>query len=321
MKWFASFCIAAMLPFAASAQGAYPSAKPIRIIVPFAPGGNVDITARTIAPGLGEALGQSVVVENKAGAGGVIGADFVAKSPPDGYTLLMGSNSTVSVAPALNARNPYHPVRDFAPIALVAATPFVLVAHPSVPARTLPELIALAKAQPGTLTMASGGNGSSNHLVGELFQSVTGTKLLHVPYKGAGAVAGDLMGGQVQLLFDQLAASTANIKSGRIKAIAVTSTTRAAVLPDVPTMVEAGIKEMDVINITGVLAPAGTPPDIVARVNAALLKVLQRPEVRERFSTLGVSPLGGTPEEFGAFIREDFAKWTKVIKDANIKVE
>ena len=320
MKSIVTALIVAMLPLAAWSQ-AYPSVKPIRLIVPFAPGGNVDITARTIAPGLGEAIGQTVVVENRTGAGGVLGADAVAKSPADGYMLLMGSNSSVSVAPALNPKNPYHPIRDFAPISLVAATPFVLVAHPSVPANTLAELIALAKAKPGSLTMASGGIGSSNHLVGELFQSVTGTKLLHIPYKGAGAVAADLMGGQVQLLFDQLAASTPNIKSGKLKAYAVTSATRAAVLPEVPTMVESGLKEMDVINITGLLAPTGTPPEIVARLNAAVLKVLARTEVRERFATLGVSPLGSTPDEFGAFIREDFAKWTKVITDANIKAE
>ena len=320
MKLLATVLIAAALPMTAWSQ-AYPSARPIRLVVPFAPGGNVDITARTIAPGLGEALGQTVMVDNRSGAGGVLGADIVAKAAPDGYTLLMGSNSSVSVAPALYPKNPYHPIRDFAPIVLVAATPFVLVAHPSVPAKTLAELVTYAKANPNALTMASGGIGSSNHLVGELFQSVTGTKLLHVPYKGAGAVAADLMGGQVQLLFDQLAASTPNIKSGRLKAIAVTSSTRAAVLPEVPTMVESGVKEMDVINITGLLAPAGTPPEIVARINAALQKVLQRPEVKERFTTLGVSALGGTPDEFAAFIRDDFAKWTKVIKDANIKPE
>jgi len=320
MKSIVTALLGAVLPLAAWSQ-AYPSVKPIRLIVPFAPGGNVDITARTIAPGLGEAIGQTVVVENRTGAGGVLGADAVAKSPADGYTLLMGSNSSVSVAPALNPKNPYHPIRDFAPISLVAATPFVLVAHPSVPANTLGELIALAKAKPGSLTMASGGIGSSNHLVGELFQSVTRTKLLHIPYKGAGAVAGDLMGGQVQLLFDQLAASTANIKSGKLKAFAVTSATRASVLPEVPTMTESGLKEMDVINITGLLAPIGTSPEIVARLNAALLKVLARTEVKERFATLGVSPLGSTPEQFATFIRDDYAKWTKVITDANIKAE
>lgn len=320
MKLIATLLIAAAVPLSAWSQ-AYPTVKPIRLVVPFAPGGNVDITARTIAPALGEALGQSVIVENRPGAGGVLGADIVAKAVPDGYTLLMGSNSSVSVAPALYPRNPYHPIRDFAPIALVAATPFVLVVHPSVPAKTLEELIALAKAKPGTLSMASGGTGSSNHLVGELFQSLTGTKLLHVPYKGAGAVAADLLGGQVQLLFDQLAASTPNIKAGRLRALAVTSTSRASVVPDVPTMAEAGVKGMDVTNITGVLAPAGTPADIVAKVNAAVLKAIARPEVKERFATLGVNPLGGTPDEFAAFIREDFAKWTKVIKDGNIKVD
>ena len=320
MKSIVTALLGAVLPLAAWSQ-AYPSVKPIRLIVPFAPGGNVDITARTIAPGLGEAIGQTVVVENRTGAGGVLGADAVAKSPADGYTLLMGSNSSVSVAPALNPKNPYHPIRDFAPISLVAATPFVLVAHPSVPANTLGELIALAKAKPGSLTMASGGIGSSNHLVGELFQSVTRTKLLHIPYKGAGAVAGDLMGGQVQLLFDQLAASTPNIKSGKLKAFAVTSATRASVLPEVPTMDESGLKEMYVINNTGLLAPIGTSPEILARLNAALLKVLARTEVKERFATLGVSPLGSTPEQFATFIRDDYAKWTKVITDANIKAE
>ena len=320
MQWTLTLLLAAGLPLAAFSQ-AYPSVKPVRLIVPFAPGGNVDITARAIAPGLGEALGQTVIVENRAGVGGTLGADLVAKAPADGYVLLMGSNSSVSVAPALYPRNPYHPIRDFSPVALVAATPFVLVLHPSVAAKTPGELVALAKSKPGSLSMASSGNGSSNHLVGELFQSVTGTKLLHVPYKGAGAVAADLMGGQVQMLFDQLASSTPAIKSGRLRAIAVTSNARAGVLPDVPTMAEAGIKGMDVINIPGVLAPAGPPADIVAKLNAAVLKALARPEVKERFATLGVDPLGGTPEDFAAFIREDFAKWTQVIKDGNIKVE
>ena len=269
MKRLLAIAVAALVTLPAAGQD-YPS-KPIRVIVPFAPGGNVDITARAIAPALGEALGQTVVVENRTGAGGTLGADIVAKAAPDGYSLLMGSNSTVSVAPALYPKNPYHPVRDFAPIGLAAATPFVLVAHPSVPAQSAKELVELARAKPGSITMASGGNGSSNHLVGELFQSVSGIKLLHVPYKGAGAAGADLLGGQVQILFDQLSASTANIKSGRLRAMAVTSTSRAAVVPDVPTMQELGIRGMDVINITGLLAPAGSPVEIVAKLNAALL--------------------------------------------------
>ncbi|TSA41999.1 MAG: tripartite tricarboxylate transporter substrate binding protein [Betaproteobacteria bacterium] len=311
--------IALAFTAAAGAQN-YPT-KPIRLIVPFAAGGTVDISARGIAPGLSELLGQNVIVDNRGGAGGIIGADLVAKAAPDGYTLLMGSNSTVSVAPSLYPKNPYHPVRDFAPISLVATTPFVLVAHPSVPAKTVKELIALARSKPGRLTMASGGTGSSNHLVGELFQSLTGTKLTHVPYKGAAPAGVDLMAGQVDLLFDQLPTSVGPAKAGKFRALAVTSKARAAVLPEVPTMLESGMPNFEVINITGVLAPAGTPADILEKLNAATLKVLSQPAVRERFAAIALEARGGTPGEFAAFIKEDFARWTKVVKEANIKVE
>jgi tripartite-type tricarboxylate transporter receptor subunit TctC len=203
----------------------YPT-KPIRLIVPFAAGGNVDITARQIAPGVSDLLGQNVIVDNRAGAGGIIGAELVAKSAPDGYTLMMGSNSTVSVAPSLYPKISYHPVRDFAPISLVATTPFVLVVHPSVPAKSVRELVALAKSAPRKMSMASGGTGSSNHLVGELFQSLTGARFTHIPYKGAGPAGVDLMAGQVDLLFDQLSSSVGPIKSGKIRALAVTSSAR-----------------------------------------------------------------------------------------------
>jgi len=311
--------IALAFTAAAGAQN-YPT-KPIRLIVPFAAGGTVDISARGIAPGLSELLGQNVIVDNRGGAGGIIGADLVAKAAPDGYTLLMGSNSTVSVAPSLYPKNPYHPIRDFAPISLVATTPFVLVAHPSVPAKTVKELIALARSKPGRLTMASGGTGSSNHLVGELFQSLTGTKLTHVPYKGAAPAGVDLMAGQVDLLFDQLPTSVGPAKAGKFRALAVTSKARAAVLPEVPTMLESGMPNFEVINITGVLAPAGTPADILEKLNAATLKVLSQPAVRERFAAIALEARGGTPGEFAAFIKEDFARWTKVVKEANIKVE
>jgi tripartite-type tricarboxylate transporter receptor subunit TctC len=233
----------------------------------------------------------------------------------------MGSNSTVSVAPSLYPKNPYHPIRDFAPISLVATTPFVLVVHPSVPAKTVKELIALAKSKPGRLTMASGGTGSSNHLVGELFQSLTGTKLTHVPYKGAAPAGADLMAGQVDLLFDQLSTSVGPAKSGKFRALAVTSKARAAVLPEVPTMLESGVPNYEVINVTGVLAPAGTPADILEKLNAATLKVLSQPAVRERFAAIGLDARGSTPGEFAAFIKEDFARWTKVVKEANVKVE
>ncbi len=268
--------------------------KPVRLIVPFAAGGNVDITARQIAPGLSELLGQNFIVDNRVGAGGVIGAEAVAKAAPDGYTLMMGSNSTVSVAPSLYPKLAYHPVRDFAPVSLVATTPFVLVVHPSVPARSVKELIALAKTKSGRLAMASGGTGSSNHLVGELFQSLTGAKFTHVPYKGAGPAGVDLMAGQVDLLFDQLSSSVGPLKSGRIRALAVTSAARTAVFPDIPTMKEAGVADFEVTNITGVLAPAGTSAEIITRLNAAILKVLGSASVKERFAGLALEPAPST---------------------------
>jgi len=295
--------------------------KPVRLIVPFAAGGNVDITARQIAPGLSELLGQNFIVDNRVGAGGVIGAEAVAKAAPDGYTLMMGSNSTVSVAPSLYPKLAYHPVRDFAPVSLVATTPFVLVVHPSVPVKSVKELIALAKTKPGRLAMASGGTGSSNHLVGELFQSLTGAKFTHVPYKGAGPAGVDLMAGQVDLLFDQLSSSVGPLKSGRIRALAVTSAARTAIFPDIPTMKEAGVADFEVTNITGVLAPAGTPAEIITRLNAAILKVLGSASVKERFAGLALEPAPSTPEQFSVYIKEDFARWTKVVKDASIKVD
>jgi len=295
--------------------------KPVRLIVPFAAGGNVDITARQIAPGLSELLGQNFIVDNRVGAGGVIGAEAVAKAAPDGYTLMMGSNSTVSVAPSLYPKLAYHPVRDFAPVSLVATTPFVLVVHPSVPVKSVKELIALAKTKSGRLAMASGGTGSSNHLVGELFQSLTGAKFTHVPYKGAGPAGVDLMAGQVDLLFDQLSSSVGPLKSGRIRALAVTSAARTAVFPDIPTMKEAGVADFEVTNITGVLAPAGTSAEIIGRLNAAILKVLGSASVKERFAGLALEPAPSTPEQFSVYIKEDFARWTKVVKDASIKVD
>jgi tripartite-type tricarboxylate transporter receptor subunit TctC len=295
--------------------------KPVRLIVPFAAGGNVDITARQIAPGLSELLGQNFIVDNRVGAGGVIGAEAVAKAAPDGYTLMMGSNSTVSVAPSLYPKLAYHPVRDFAPVSLVATTPFVLVVHPSVPVKSVKELIALAKTKPGRLAMASGGTGSSNHLVGELFQSLTGAKFTHVPYKGGGPAGVDLMAGQVDLLFDQLSSSVGPLKSGRIRALAVTSAARTAVFPEIPTMKEAGVADFEVTNITGVLAPAGTSAEIIGRLNAAILKVLGSASVKERFAGLALEPAPSTPEQFSVYIKEDFARWTKVVKDASIKVD
>jgi len=304
---------------AALAQS-YPS-KPVRIIVPFAPGGNVDVTARLIAPALQEALGQPVVVENKPGAAGTIGADFVVRSPADGYTLLMGSNSTFSVAPSLNPKNPYNPLKDFAPVASIAATPFILVVHPAAPMKTVAELIARAKATPGKLTMASAGTGSSNHLVGEFFQDMAGVKFTHVPYKGSNPAISDLMGGQVDMHFDQVTSAGNHVQSGKLRALLVTSKERAPMLPDVPTAAEVGFASFGPINVTGLIAPAGTPREVIAVLNAATNKALQQAAVREKYAGVGAVTTGGTPEQFAAYIAEDLARWTKVVKDANVKVD
>jgi tripartite-type tricarboxylate transporter receptor subunit TctC len=306
------------LGFAASVVAQTYPTRPIRLVVPFPPGGTVDISARAIAPGLAEILGQNVIVENRGGAAGVIGTDLVAKAAPNGYTLLMGSNSTFSVAPAINPNTPYNPVRDFTAVTLVGATPFALVVHPSVPAKGVKDLVALARPKAGHLTMGSGGAG---HLVGELFQSTTGVKFTHVPYQGAGPAGIALMGGQVDLMFDQLTTSLAPVKSGRTRALAVSSQRRTALLPEVPTMLEAGVAGFVVTSVTGVLAPAGTPAEIVGRLNAAVHKVLALPATKERFAGIALETAPSTPAELAAYVKEDLARWTKVVKEAGIKPE
>ena len=316
-RWLTVLCFA--LASTAWAQP-YPS-RPIRVIVPFVPGGNVDITARTVAPALGDALGQPVVVENRPGAAGMVGAQAMMSSPADGYTLMMGSNSSLAVAPNLYASWPYDPIKGIAPISNLAITPFVLVVKLGLPAQSLAEFVKLAKEKPGRLSMASGGNGSSNHLVGELFQMMTGLKLSHVPYKGTGAALVDLAGGQVDLLFDQASSTVPNVRGGKIRALAVASSSRQSALPDTPTFAEAGLRDFEIDNFTGLVGPAGMPLDAVARVHAAAVKALATPQVRERFASLGVQPVGDTPEQFGALIREDLARWSRVIKSAGVKVE
>jgi len=319
MKRFLAALAALLVAGAAWAQ-AYPN-KPIRILVPFVPGGNVDITARTVAPALGEALGQPVIVENRPGAAGMVGAQALLASPADGYTLMMGSNSSLAVAPGLYANWPYDPLKGIAPITNLAITPFVLVVKPGLPARTLDEFLKIAREKPGQLSMASGGNGSSNQLVGELFQMMTGAKFSHVPYKGTGAALVDLAGGQVDLLFDQASSTVGNVRGGKIRAIAVASKARQAALPDTPTFAEAGLRDFEIDNFTGLVGPAGMPADAVAKVHAAAVKALATPLVRERFASLGVQPVGDAPAQFAATIRDDLARWSKVIKAAGIKVE
>ena len=307
--------------FATCASAAGWPERPIRIIVPYAPGGNIDITARTIQPGLSELLHQTVIIDNRTGAGGTIGSDLAAKAAPDGYTVLVGSSGTLTIAPSLYPKNPYNPVKDFAPVSFVSTVPLVLEVHPSVPAKNVKEFIALAKSKPGKLTMASSGTGTTNHLTGEMFQMLTKTRFIHVPYKGSGPALVDLMGGQVDLMFDQLSSSSNYIKDGRLRALAVTSEKRAAIFPNVPTVAESGVPGFESSTFAGLVVPAGTPRAIIDKLNAATVKVIARPAVKERFASFGADAFSSTPEKMGAFIKEDFAKWTKVVKDANIHVE
>ncbi len=295
----------------------YPS-KAIRIVVPFAAGGNIDINARAVAPGLSELLGQPVVVDNRPGAGGMIGSEIVAKSAPDGYTLLMASNSVYGVAPHVFAKPLYHPIRDFTAISGISNVPFVMVTHPSVPAKNFKEFVALVKTKPGQMTMATAGTGTSNHLVGELIQISAGIRMTGVPYKGSGPALIDLLGGQVDSHIDQLTASMAYIRAGRIRALAVTTDKRAPLLPDVPTLAEQGLKGFDATTITGLLAPIATPREVIDRIHGALVKVIAQQALRDRFSALGATTLGNSPAEFGEYIKQDFAKWQKVVKAANI---
>ena len=312
------------LAFACAASGVsaqtYP-AKPIRMIVPFAPGGNVDITARTVAPGLSQILGQQVVVANRAGAGGIIGTDVVAKAAPDGYTLLMASSSVMTNGPALYPKLPYDILRDVAAVGRVAVVPLAVVVHPSLPARNTRELIAIAKAQDGKLLMANAGVGTTNHLVAELFMIRTGARMTLIPYKGSGPALVDLVAGHVYSHVDQISSALPYVQAGRIRAIAVTTAKRAAALPDLPTLAESGVPGFDASTVTGILLPAKAPRDIVQRLNTALGQVLAQAAVKERFAALGAEVQPSSSEELAAWIRADLAVWVKVVKQAGIKVE
>lgn len=313
----AAVFVCALMPAAAQT---YPT-RAVRLIVPFAPGGNVDINARAISPGVGQALGQSVVVENRPGAGGTIATDAVAKSSPDGYTLLVASSSIMTNGPAVYPKLPYDIVRDFAPVGRIAVVPLAIVVHPSLPARNARELIALAKAQNGKLLMANAGMGTTNHLIAELFMIRTGTRLTLVPYKGSGPALIDLVAGHVYGHVDQISSALPYIRDHRIRAVAVTTRTRAAQLPEVATLAESGVPGFDASTVTGMLAPAKTPRDIVQKLNAALHQVLAQAAVKERFATLGAEVQPSTSDELGAWIREDLAVWVKVVKQAGIKLE
>ncbi len=298
---------------------AFPS-KPIRIVVPFPPGGGTDIVARTVAPKMSETLGQPVVVENRAGAGGNIGTDFVAKSAADGYTLFVASAST-AINTTLVKNLSWDFAKDFAPVALLVVNNHLLAVHPSVPASNVKELLALAKSKPGQVTYASYGPGSSAHLTAELFKLMAGVDLLHIPYKGAAPAVNDLLGGQVNLVFADVAAMLSHVKSGKLKALGIGSKTRFEGLPDVPTIDEAGVPGFVAGGFLGLAAPAGTPPAAISALNGAANKALGMPDVRERLMALASPPMPGTPEQFGQHMQAEIEKWARVIRAANIKTD
>jgi len=310
-----SACLIAASP-AAHAQD-YPT-KPIRLVVGSTPGGGTDISARAIAPKLTEYLGQQVIIENRAGATTTIGVNFVARSAPDGYTLLMGVSS-LTINPHILKNIPYDVLKDLAPVSQVVVAPNIMVSHPSLPARSVKELIAFARTRPGQLNFAAGGAGSSQHLAIELFLSMTGLKIIHVPYKGQGPALLDVIAGHVSLMMANVISALPQVKNGRIRAIGVTGLKRAAVAPDIPTIAEGGVPGYEVVQWYGVLAPANTPRDIIAKLHAATVHALQDPAIKERFISDGGETVGSTPEEFAAVIRADLKKWGKMVKEAGIK--
>ena len=313
-------CIALLLVASAvaHAQG-YPS-RPVRLIVPTSPGGGTDISARMLAPKLSEYLGQQIVVDNRPGASTMIGVELVARAVPDGYTLLMGISS-LAIAPYIQTKVPYDAVKDFAPVSQVVVLSNLMVSHPSLPARAVKELVAFARTRPGQINFAAGSVGSNPHLAMELFLSMTGLKMVHVPYKGQGPALIDLMAGHVSLSMANMLSALPHVKNGRLRAIGVTGAKRASIAPGIPTIAEAGVPGYEVVQWFGVLAPARTPRDIIARLHAGVVRAVQDPAIRERFSSDGAETVGSTPEEFAAVIRADLSKWSKVIKDAGIKRE
>ncbi len=304
----------------APAQAQWP-AKTIRIVVPFSPGGIADNSARTVADRLGARLGQSVVVENRPGAAGNIGAEQVAKSAPDGYTLLLGYDGTIVVNPHVYSKLGFDVLRDFAPVTKLGDAGVIVVAHPSVPAKDLRELIAMARAKPGTFTYGSAGTGSSAHLACEMLSQLTGAGLVHVPYKGGGQAIADAVGGQIPLVCTAVAGAQQFMKTGRLKGLGLSSATRASGAPDVPTFIESGFAGFVVDSWVGLLAPAATPRAVIDRLQTETAAVLQMPEVKERYAVLGIEPVGNKPDEYAAQIRADLARWAPVVKQANIRIE
>ena len=311
----------AVSPHAAERTGAaYPS-KPVRFIMPYPIGGSIDMSGRLVAQQLGENLGQQIVIDNRTGAGGTLGTEIAVHAAPDGYTIVMGGTGTLAISPGLGRKLGYDPVKDFAPITLLATTPYVLVVHPSVAANSAKELIELAKSQPAKLNYASGGSGSAPHLIGEMFRTSAGAHIVHVPYKGSTPAKIDLLAGRVQMFFSGIPSVLPEIRAGKLKAIGVTSADRSATLPEVPTIAESGIPGFDVSPWFGVLAPARTAPQLVKRLNEEIVRALRTPAVRERLVRSGVDPVGGSPQEFSALIRGEMRKWAQAVKASGAKVE
>ncbi len=316
----AAAALAALLPLAGLAADAFP-AKSIRFVVPYPPGGPLDTVARLLGQKVGERIGHPVVVENVPGAGGNIGAAAVARAAPDGYTILMGAVATHAINPSLYSSIPYAASRDFIAVTQVASTPNVLVVNPAVKATSVKEFIALAKSQPGKLNFGSGSTGSAGHLAGELFKSLAGVDMVHVPYKGAAAAMQDLIGGRVDLMFDNLASSLAQVKAGRVRALAVTTAKRSPLAPELPTIAESGLPGFDISTWFGIFVPAGTPPAAVERLHAEFAHALALPDVRDRLRSMGAEPVGNTPAEFAAFVKSEAAKYAKLVKASGARVD
>ncbi|OVZ56353.1 MFS transporter [Pigmentiphaga sp. NML080357] len=319
-KWSSCLLLGVAVGSGQAVAQDYP-VRPVKLVSPWAPGGANDIFCRALAQKLSESLGQPVVVENRPGAAGTIGSDFVAKAPADGYTLVMGSSPTHSIAPGLYPRLPYDPMRDFTPITLAAVVPNILVVHPSLPIRSVPELIDYAKAHPRQLNFSSTGNGSSQHLFGELFKYLARVDIVHVPYKGTGPALNDLLSGQVQMAFENPPALLPHIQAGRLRALAVAGSKRSASLPDLPTVAEAGLPGYDVAVWFGIFAPAGTPQPVVARLHKDIAAALASPDIKTRMDGFGAEIIGTGPEQFDAHLRAEIPKWAAIIKAANVKVD
>jgi tripartite-type tricarboxylate transporter receptor subunit TctC len=315
-----SLLAAATLAAAGAAAQPYP-AKPVRIVVGVPPGGTTDVVARLVGQKLAEQMGQQVIIDNRGGAGGNIGADLVAKSPPDGYTLFLATIGTMTINPHLYRKMPFDTLRDFAAIAQLTSMPQVLALHPSVPARSLRELVALGKANPGKLNFASGGSGTAIHLAGELFKAMTGVQMEHIAYKGSAPAMTDLLGGQVSLMFDQIVTAMPHVQTGRLRALGVTTARRSAIAPDLPTLAESGLPSYEIATWHGLLAPAGTPAEIVTRLAGETAKALQATDVRDKFASQGVDAVSGTPDQFAAFMRSELGKWAKVVKASGARVD